>query len=254
VTRPTVAAVMLVDGREAMARRAVECVRAQKYANLFLAILDTTPGGLDYIPAEALIYRRDELLNGATIGELRNALNVYLLHTDADIIVHFDSDDYSHPRRVAEQVALLEASGADAVGYNEALFLRSPRGRESGLSPKGCDMASHGPDILDGEAWIYANADPRFCLGASLAYWRRVWARKPFAATSQGEDFRFCLGLRTVGVSSLYGEPPFTKHDPRFVARIHAGNTSNAYGAIEHASEWRRAPEWDAYCRERMAL
>jgi glycosyltransferase involved in cell wall biosynthesis len=233
MSAPTVAAVMLVNGRDAMTRRAVECVRAQTYGNLSIVVLDT--GGA---PRES-------------IGELRNRANAL---TSADIIVHFDSDDYSHPGRVAEQVALLEASGADAVGYNEALFWREHR---------HCNCA---PDALYQNcmarapaAWLYANGDPRFCLGASLAYWRRAWARKPFAATSQGEDFRFCLGLRTVGVSSVrvirdFEQPPVECKEPRFIARIHAGNTSNAYRGIENASEWRRVAEWDAYCRERMAL
>ena len=42
-----------------------------------------------------------------------------------EILIHWDDDDYSHPNRIAEQVALLQSSGADAtVGFREMLFWR----------------------------------------------------------------------------------------------------------------------------------
>ncbi len=40
------------------------------------------------------------------------------------------------------------------------------------------------------------------------------------------------------------------------IASIHGGNTSTQYadlGRVE-SNNWRRAPEWDAHCRERMKL
>lgn len=251
MTQPTVAAVMLVSGRDAMVRRAVECFEAQTYEAKTLHILDTgdRPVFTPELTAELVQwvnyeYRPD--LRGLTIGELRNAIN---LGVGADIIVHFDSDDWSHPRRVEEQVALLEASGADAVGYNEALFWRETAIEE--------DHNCEGDPCCAPEAWLYSNGDATEMLGASLCYWRKTWERKPFAATSQGEDFRFRVGLRTVGTFAFQDstKPMYsTRNEARFVARIHAGNTSNAYRGIENASEWRRGAEWDAYCRERMAL
>jgi hypothetical protein len=239
MSQPTVAAVMLVNGREAMARKAVECMRNQTYRGLRTRVLDTTPGTPTITHVDDLnaywTHRPD--LAGATIGALRNHVNA--LADGADIIVHFDSDDYSHPRRVEEQVALLESRGADAVGYNEALFWREP---------------------YEQAVW-YSNPDPRYCLGASLCYWLRTWERKPFKHVSQGEDFNFCIGLNTVGVSSLRNPPAvqsgeFIDLRPRFIARIHAGNTSTAYAeeTIARASEWRLVPEWNRYCADRMAL
>lgn len=239
--KPTVAAVMLVNGRDAMVRRAVECVRAQTYQRLSLVVLDTGESSVA-LPCDVETWRHVPGLSGCSIGELRNVANGY---TDADIIVHFDSDDYSHPRRVEEQVALLEASRANAVGYNEALFWREPYD----------------------QAFLYRNEDPSEMLGASICYWRRVWERKPFEATSQGEDFRFRVGLKTVGVSSIYkvGTHPETgavftlphqMREPRFIARIHASNTSNAYTRenLARASEWRRVAEWDSYAKGVMEL
>ena len=174
-------------------------------------------------------------------------------HFSPDILIHFDDDDWSHPERISEQVALLESSGADVVGYREMLLWRE------------------GP----GEAWIYSNPDPRYALGTSLCYWRKTWERKPFEATSNGEDTKFITGLNCVGKSSFPGEPPETakrrglpdgstvmKYDidePRMIARIHAGNTSNQYAQnlldISNrvkGGPWRRVPEWDAYTRSIM--
>jgi hypothetical protein len=38
------------------------------------------------------------------------------------------------------------------------------------------------------------------------------------------------------------------------IASIHGGNTSGSYKLIEQSTSWRRVPEWDAYCRDWMAL
>ena len=239
MTLPSVAAVMLVNGREAMARKAIECVAAQTYQNLALIVLDTGQvaalvGGHKAVS----VYQWRPDIGNSSIGILRNDVNCIAHHLKYDIIAHFDSDDWSHPRRIEEQVALLEASGAHAVGYNEALFWREPYG----------------------QALLYRNDDTSYCLGATLCYWRKTWEYKPFSSISQGEDFRFCLGLYTVGVSSLVDRSAGGLHSsivvPSFIARIHPANTSNAYSEenIESATEWRMMPDWDNYCRERMAL
>ena len=156
----------------------------------------------------------------------------YTGHDDIkpDILIHWDDDDWSHPNRIAEQVALLQASQCDVVGYNRVLFWRS----------------------VEQQAWVYDNHDPRYCVGSSLAYWRRTWERKPFTATSQGEDVAFITGLKSRGVDSII------EGQPRLIARIHEGNTSTAYNigvmkAIERqGGEWKRAPEWVSYCRATM--
>lgn len=220
----TVAAVMLVNGRDAMTRRAVECVRQQNYPSLRLVVLDTGAKPVA-LPQDCFAWQwRPELAN-RTIGTLRNLANA--LAEDAEIIAHFDSDDWSHPLRLVEQVNFLAASGADAVGYQQALFW----------------------DERKSKPRFYWNEDPRYCLGASLCYWRRVWLAKPFEDTSQGEDFRWCAGLATRGVPSLAREP-------RLVCRLHDGNTSTAYSeaTLRAASEWTVAPAWEEYARKAVAL
>jgi hypothetical protein len=198
-----------------------------------------------------------------------------LRHFDEpDIFVHFDDDDFSHPNRIDEQVALLQSSGADVVGYREMLFWREarcpdcgePMKAEAGYYGMSCDHQSE----IRPEAWLYSNPDPRYCLGASLCYWRKTWERKPFEATSQGEDVRFCTGLKCVAITSMpvatfdigkNGDPTNDpKVQPRMIARIHSGNTSTAYRSANPGEDrlrlaelqgscWKRAPEWDSYCR-----
>ena len=261
VSEPTVCAILLTADRPEYARRAVECFKRQTYPAKRLLILDSgvTQLGFDSVSiARGEFYVRGE--RGPilpTIGELRNMANGIRHFEEPDIFVHFDDDDHSHRNRIAEQVALLQSSGADAVGYREMLFWRQH------------DAPHHiaeEPDTWTGDqAWIYSNPDPRYCLGTSLCYWRKTWERKPFEATNQGEDIRFCTGLKCVAITSMpvatfdigkNGDPTNDpKVQPRMIARIHAGNTSTAYrpelmAAIERqGGEWKRVPEWDSYCR-----
>ena len=250
-TEPSVCAILLTANRPAMARQAVENFKKQTAAmeraglkNFRLFILDTS----EECPDELLdkdtnvlhVYRP---IGGLTIGQLRNAAieNAVVYWEKGDgpnILIHWDDDDYSHPNRIAEQVALLQLSGADVVGYREMLFWREPAG----------------------EAWLYANNDRAgYAVGTSLCYWRRTWERKPFEATSRGEDNAFLKGLNLACVSSSiedlrWGPPKPSLDDlkPRMVARIHGGNTSENYAPsiLEQSTNWKRVPEWDSYCGE----
>jgi len=241
---------MLTADRPKLARRAVECFRRQTYSAKRLLIWDNGPcdalsqeddgedGPIAWVPMMSA--------HGATIGELRN--DAASFWTEFPILIHWDSDDYSHPNRIAEQVALLQISGADCVGYREMLFWREDSSEECICPDEPC------PHNTPGEAWLYSNADPRYCLGTSLCYWRKTWERKPFQATSQGEDHLFTLGLKCVGISAnpIDDDPPMHPDEqPRMIARIHAGNTSNAYDPADmwKASEWKRVPEWDSHAR-----
>ncbi len=245
---PTVCAVMLTRDRPEYARRAVECFRAQTYERKRLLIWDNSESleccdqaehdGVIQVPAEP-----------GTIGQLRNRAVAFW--TEFQIIVHWDDDDYSHPSRISEQVALLQASGADAVGYREVLFWDK-------VHPLG------------GRAFLYTNPDPSYCLGTSLCYWRKTWERNPFSERNganpreRGEDREFRRGIRSLGVPSIPGEAMYVRseadkmlppdHQPRMIARIHAGNAAHypVDELVQARCNWWRAPEWDARCREVM--
>ncbi len=259
MSNPTVAAVMLVNGRHDMVDRALACFREQSYQNKRLAMLDT--GNPWIMPMESTIHSGEWYFprkrQNESIGVLRNKANGL---SESDIIVHLDSDDWSHPRRIEEQVALLQASGKDCVGYRDMLFWRETYEQY-------------------GTAYLYSNPQPSYALGTSLCYWRSAWERHPFAdlpkhGTGAGEDAEFIRSVDTLGVTSLdsitvsqsgkfltEGEwlPGGVKLDPtepRMIASLHGDNTSTITAlAIKHGDPMiRRAPEFDAYCRERVAL
>jgi hypothetical protein len=82
----------------------------------------------------------------------------------------------------------------------------------------------------------------------------------PTNMQSTGEDVQWLKGLNLAKVSAMevrswkMGENTL---GPRLVASIHGGNTMSydLEGIIARGSrEWRRVPEWDSYCREKMAL
>lgn len=265
MTNPTVCAIMLTKDRPEMARRAVECFRAQTYQNASLLVYDT--GRPDEIGCGPKCYRlHDPSASTASIGVLRNLANGM---ASSDILIHWDDDDWSHPNRITEQVALLQASGADAVGYNELLFWRSAKlmGTKRTVTPIVMFYGAESMDCTEeqwrpAEAWLYTNRNHFYVVGTSLCYWRKTWEQKPFAdlpkpGEMKGEDSRWIQDMKVVTVSGMVNPATATYQEPRMIARIHGGNTM-AYdieGQMERGSlEWRRVPEWDAYCRERMAI
>lgn len=255
MSEPSVYCVMLTRDRRDMARKAVEYFIAQTYARKRLVVLESvTSSASGYYFAHArpnskhigwgdadsgadvVIHSASSLglKDNLTIGQLRQVVNLGAQRLGADIIAHWDDDDYSHPNRIAEQVALLQSSGADAVGYSEMLFWDMRPGAFAG-------------------AWLYRHPDPNYyCLGTSLCYWRKTWEHKPFEATSRGEDRRFITGLKTAAVTANPWGPTDSFGAPAMIARIHGGNTCSRIEA--GSEEWKRVPEWDDYCRQVMTL
>ena len=261
---PLVAAIMLTKDRPAMAARAVRAFRAQTYPNKRVLVVDSGPSGPFFEETEDLREPCFVGIDTLSIGALRNHaakyLRAYYTHREdlPEIFVHFDDDDYSHPNRIAEQVAHLQASGADVVGYNELLFWRTRIMIDDRSMPDGY-----------GEAWLYKHRTN--APGTSLCYWRKTWERKPFPdlpkpSRGDGEDWHWLKGLNVATVpcframdgAQLAGEPKEDiECEPRLIASIHGGNTQSydLEGIIERGSqEWRRVPEWDDYARKAMAL
>lgn len=248
---PVVACVMLTRDRARMAARAVSAFRAQTYERKRLMILDTGgPGGS--FDGEGIIHAWRSSWEGLSIGHLRNGANyltaTYRTVAAPDIIAHFDDDDISHPNRLAEQVALLQSSGADAVGYSDLVFwdTRRPDQRD---------------DDFYGEAWIYTRGSRFNVPGTSLMYWRKTWERMPFPdlpvpgqPNSCGEDTAWQNGfwgngMKIAAVSSIGSMPC----EPRMIASLHGSNTQSYLG-FGTGRQWVRVPEHDYYCRRTMQL
>lgn len=229
MSQPLASGIMLVNGREKMARRAAASFQAQSYGNKLLFVLDTgeTPA---YLPGILKAYM--PAWKDRSIGSLRN--EAIALAGAVGIICHWDSDDWSHPDRIAEQVALLQASGADAVGYSDLLFWDTRH---------------------QGEAWLYTRPSRFSVPGTSLCYWRRTWQEKyfpdlpiPGKPQSISEDTPWQSGLRIAAASSITPAA-----EPRMIAQLHGSNTQ-AYIGMGVTPEWKRVPEWDKFCKEKMAL
>lgn len=264
MTDPTVCAILLTRDRPAMAKRAVESFRRQTYRNRGLLVYNTGPDRLFVGTEIAEALRPDDA--GKTIGEIRNlAMNESL--KSWDVICHWDDDDWSHPNRIVEQVALLISSSAAAVGYSDLLFwdtrkYAAARERHEAKNPIGGQFGS----MVDGhvnEAWLYSRPTRLNVPGTTLCYWRKTWERKLFPhlpevgnPTSQGEDIVWQAGLKVEAVSSFCETngvaPP---HGPRMIASVHSGNTMAAgYSHMGHVEEFARTPEWDSYCRRVMEI
>jgi hypothetical protein len=235
VSDPLVTCVLLTADRPAMTNRSVRCFLSQTYERKALLIFDSGVDGLPprrgaalvydegQSPGESIIYTDAQRFRGSSIGALRNAANELCAGTD--IIAHWDSDDWSHPYRLAEQVNLLQASQADAVGYHDMLMwlcshevgkaircsvcggTKKPRGRSAPVDTLLCDETCAGWDAEPrvGSLWPNETADQfgypspeahlyryspsrdagRYALGTSLLYWRRAWERHKFIDTRE---------------------------------------------------------------------
>jgi glycosyltransferase involved in cell wall biosynthesis len=259
---PLVCAVLLTCDRPEMTRRAIACFRAQTYANKWLLVLDSssqpTFGHFEY----SEIYVRTA--GARTIGALRN--KAAKLVAKADILVHFDSDDWAHPRRIEEQVALLLASGKACVGYRELLFWDTRRrahkcevDEREGDCPVCVDEDQRQHEQR-GEAWLYHNPDPRWVAGASMCYWRSAWELCPFDDAPH-EDQRWWLkNSEKCGGVSGFGEfdgMEAASMNPRLICQIHADSTENIPRQVMESGgggTWRRAPEFDSYCARPMEI
>ena len=242
---PLVCCVMLTRDRPAMAARAVRCFREQTYANKRLLIWDSSPELICFHEEDdAQIFEVPAPCHQMmSIGALRNAAASFW--TEFPIIIHWDDDDISHPNRIAEQVSLLQASGAECVGYSEMLFARVET-----CAIHNADGDERG-EFQNVEAWLYT-APPGSAPGTSLCYWRSTWERRAFPDVNVGEDHEWLKRIELARASGFGSAVQPADHTPRLIATIHGGNTSSR---VDPASpNWRRVPELDSYCRERCAL
>lgn len=242
VMEPKVVAVMLTRDRDELTRRAIAAFERQVYKSKTLAILDTSAELIRY---EGHFQQWVIEEQAHSIGYLRNMGNALL---DGDIVIHWDSDDYSSPDRISEQVAFLQDSGADVVGYSQMLFWREPN-----LS----DRPRYPGDR--GEAWLYtATKGCAPALGTSLVYWRKTWERNPFPdqPTSKNSGSEYGNWLKALKCETV---PAFNSvaDAPRMVARIHAGNAARHSYDLEKlvangSNEWKRVPDWDSRVKQIM--
>jgi glycosyltransferase involved in cell wall biosynthesis len=217
-----VVALILTNGtRPAMLRRALDSALLQIYAHLEVLVVDSS-ARCDALDGVERLRPNLRVLHSAwkpgyTVGGLRNF--GISMADEADVIAHFDDDDWSNPLRVEDQIGALEAAGADIVGYRSMLLW----------------------DETKRESWLYCGQHPKACVGASLLYRRSIWKERPFAEVKIGEDSRFLLPYaNTPRVCSL----PNGHH--RLICSVHGGNTGTRIPRTQKP-EWTRTRESDKF-------
>jgi glycosyltransferase involved in cell wall biosynthesis len=259
MSEPSVTCICLTADRQRFTDRAVGCFLRQTYRRSDLVIYDTGVVAYDLSEelAEAgrmrrmsITVMRNETSRGHAIGALRNeAIDM----TKSDLIAHWDSDDWYAPERIERQV---EAAtfGPTVIGFHNALFFDTrttspPEGWTKYLPPG----VAFDRRFDRRHAWEYdcTRSGLGKVIGSSLMYHRDAWVTRPFNEhlhTGEDNDFE-----KRFHVQRLQGIVP----EPLMIAEVHGANTSGVYGVFDNHSpafqpEWRRAPEWDAFCRETL--
>ena len=202
---PLVTAILPTRGRQALAKQALECWYAQRWPNKEIVIAD------DKEDRSFPKYTHDTenvhwfgLVGRLTVGEKRNFC---CAKAKGEFVIHWDSDDWSSPDRIEDQMARLLASGKSVTGYDQMLFTNGTNwwryeGQVYGGLPKGVNGV----------------------FGTSLCYRRNWWTRHRFVDGpknfSAHEDKAFILAA--LQEDQLVEAPA----KERMFARIHADNTS----------------------------
>lgn len=190
-----VSAVMPTRGRCELAAMALECFLSQTYENRELVILDDPDcrSFADDPRIEGVRYHLAE--RRMNIPEKRNAVNAL---SSGELIMHFDSDDWSAPGRMAEQVARYQANGLPVIGYHSMFFFGGP----------------------DGKTAAHYHNNKTYALGTSLCYTRDYWKSHQFLETkaiaSDNEFVREAARLKQLDSIPAGG---------LMVARAHAENS-----------------------------
>lgn len=188
-----VSGIMPTRGRRQLAKRALESFLSQDYLFKELIILDDADDPsfeLEEINSSIVKYWR--AYTRWTISQKRNECCKLAA---GQIIVHFDSDDWSAPNRISEQVETLNRFGRAVTGYSTMLF-------------------------FDGQRWgLFDN--PAVAIGTSLCYRRDYWEQNPFPSNLKiGEDNEF------VRIAKDNRQLIAVEGRSMMVARVHRGNTS----------------------------
>lgn len=193
---PRVACIMPTCDRPEMVPRAIRHFLRQRYDRRQLVVVDDGSRPIGHlVPADDRI-RYIRLDTRMPLGSKRN---LACEAADADVIVHWDDDDWMAPGWIDAQVRALLDADADVAGLNQ-LYFYAP---------------------VERRAWRYvypAHGKP-WVHGATLCYTRAFWQRNPFPPITVGEDLRFLWNG---------GAHRIVAHDGSelFVAYVHPGNTS----------------------------
>ncbi len=192
-----VSAIMPTKGRREWAHQALQCFLDQTYPNKQLVIFDD-------VDEPSFPEFRDGDIGSLVIRRVSSRFNIpakrnfACVASKGEILMHFDSDDWSAPERMADQVQRLEESGLPVTGYKSMFFYQVETGR----------------------AFKYVGAFRDYAIGTSLAFSRPWWEKHPFPES-------FSIGEDNEIVNEARKQKQITCVDAAclMVARIHSQNT-----------------------------
>jgi glycosyltransferase involved in cell wall biosynthesis len=192
-----VSCILPTKNRAAFIPQAIKSFQDQTYPAKELIVLDN---GTDItealIPTDPAI-KYAKVTGNKTVGEMRN---LCVKMAQGKVICHFDSDDWSHPDRVTDQVTRLGTFGV-VTGYSEMLFY---------------DVRNERTYL-----WRLPQSPARMVLGTSLCYTREWWSKHPFEPRQIGEDIRFFK----VALKEAHRMVSLTPAKKMMVARVHQQQT-----------------------------
>lgn len=195
-----VSAIMPTRGRRELAAMTVQNFVSQTWSEKELIILDDADCLSFEKPPEFLNVRYMIADKRYNIAEKRNIL---CKAAAGEIIVHFDSDDWSAPTRIERQMEVMNAEKKAVCGLRKMYFWQEAKK----------------------QAWIY-NGTSNYALGTSLMFQRSWWAHNRW-------DARFKIGSDNVFVSKASHAKQLANPTilELMVSRNHASNTnSRRYG------------------------
>lgn len=156
---------MPTRGRVELAAQALSIIKSQTYEPKEIVIVDDDDDPSFRIPPNGVVYIRQKIRY--RIGQKRNQC---CEAASGEIIAHFDSDDWSAPKRLFIQVELLKQSQKAVTGFHDMVFYEEHSNK----------------------AGKYERQPHGFALGTSLVYRRDWWRSHPYREQDiTGTDNKF---------------------------------------------------------------
>lgn len=211
--QPFVAAIMPTRNRPWFVAQAIEYFQRQGYPGKVLVIVDNSDDDRtrdivkSYHKQGVLIEYLRATREKQTIGALRNTAVIGAMEVRAEIVIHWDDDDWHHPDRIEKQVTALMQSKERGVVMN---------GFSSGLFwwPFKPDRVAYRYNHGNRS---YTNGNP-YIMGATMCYFTHAWEDNQFQDRDIAEDNFFLRGFPEGQVEAL-------PYDSLYVVIRHNRNT-----------------------------
>ena len=209
MTYPLVSCIMPTYNRRQFVPQAVHYFWNQDYPNKELIIIDDGSDQIADLVSDDGRVRYIRLGRRTSVGNKRN---LAVEASQADIIFHWDDDDWHAGYRIRYQVENLLKHHAEICGIDRLLFF----------------------ELRTRQLWLYEYPAQKkiWLAGGALCYRKSFWQRNRFADVNIGEDTRFVLNNDIKNALIL---PDFKF----YLALIHTQNTSPKSLKLPYWKRWK---------------